>query len=110
MAVFVKSCYTMACRSPEPSLYPSQGYLYWTDWGDKAHIGKVGLDGSQPRVIVNTSLGKIFCRGLFTADSLQLTTYNLQLTTYSCIEWLTRCWFFVRSRLAKRFSDFLRNQ
>lgn len=40
------------------ALDPSQGYLYWTDWGDKAHIGKVGLDGSQPRVIVNTSLGK----------------------------------------------------
>ncbi|KAI9558491.1 hypothetical protein GHT06_015278 [Daphnia sinensis] len=39
------------------ALDPSQGYLYWTDWGDKAHIGKVGLDGSQPRVIVNTSLG-----------------------------------------------------
>ncbi|XP_057369206.2 LOW QUALITY PROTEIN: prolow-density lipoprotein receptor-related protein 1-like, partial [Daphnia carinata] len=34
-----------------------RGYLYWTDWGDKAHIGKVGLGGSQPRVIVNTSLG-----------------------------------------------------
>lgn len=65
------------------ALDPSQGYLYWTDWGDKAHIGKVGLDGSQPRVIVNTSLGKIFCRGLFTADSLQLTAYNLQLTTYN---------------------------
>lgn len=41
------------------ALDPSQGYLYWTDWGDKAHIGKVGLDGSQPRVIVNTSLGNL---------------------------------------------------
>ncbi len=41
------------------ALDPSQGYLYWTDWGDKAHIGKVGLDGSQPRVIVNTSLGNV---------------------------------------------------
>ena len=40
------------------ALDPAQGYLYWTDWGDKPHIGKAGLDGSEARVIVNTSLGK----------------------------------------------------
>ena len=39
------------------ALDPAQGHLYWTDWGDKPHIGKAGMDGSQARVIVNTSLG-----------------------------------------------------
>ena len=39
------------------ALDPSQGFLYWTDWGDKPHIGKAGMDGSDSRVIVNASLG-----------------------------------------------------
>lgn len=31
--------------------------MYWTDWGSNVHIGKAEMDGSNPRVIVNTSLG-----------------------------------------------------
>lgn len=31
--------------------------MYWTDWGSNVHIGKAGMDGSNPRMIVNTSLG-----------------------------------------------------
>ena len=41
------------------ALDPGQGYMYWTDWGDKPHIGKAGMDGSDARVIVNTSLGNV---------------------------------------------------
>ncbi|XP_050433383.1 low-density lipoprotein receptor-related protein 1 isoform X2 [Adelges cooleyi] len=39
------------------SLDPIRGYMYWTDWGEVPHIGKAGMDGSEPRVILNESLG-----------------------------------------------------
>nr|CAD7434757.1 unnamed protein product [Timema monikensis] len=39
------------------TLDPRQGYMYWSDWGDKPYIGKAGLDGSDQRMIVNDSLG-----------------------------------------------------
>lgn len=32
-------------------------YMYWTDWGDRPHIGKAGMDGSDVHIIVNKSLG-----------------------------------------------------
>lgn len=32
-------------------------YLYWTDWGDRPHIGKAGMDGSVARVIISKGLG-----------------------------------------------------
>ncbi|XP_066143818.1 prolow-density lipoprotein receptor-related protein 1 [Euwallacea fornicatus] len=36
---------------------PINRYMYWTDWGSRVHIGKSGMDGSNPRVIVNKNLG-----------------------------------------------------
>ncbi|RZF40959.1 hypothetical protein LSTR_LSTR013214 [Laodelphax striatellus] len=39
------------------ALDPHQGYVYWTDWGESPHIGKMGMDGSSPRVIVSKFLG-----------------------------------------------------
>ncbi|CAG2064839.1 unnamed protein product, partial [Timema podura] len=39
------------------TLDPRQGFMYWTDWGDKPYIGKAGLDGLDQRMIVNDSLG-----------------------------------------------------
>lgn len=39
------------------ALDPIHGYLFWTDWGTHVHIGKAGMDGSNPRMIVNESLG-----------------------------------------------------
>ncbi|XP_063218358.1 prolow-density lipoprotein receptor-related protein 1 [Bacillus rossius redtenbacheri] len=38
-------------------LDPRNGYMYWTDWGDKPYIGKAGMDGSGQKIIVNDSLG-----------------------------------------------------
>lgn len=32
-------------------------YLYWSDWGHEAHIGKAGMDGSNPKVLFNKTLG-----------------------------------------------------
>ena len=36
---------------------PTHSYLYWTDWGSNAHIGKAGMDGSNATVIFNKTLG-----------------------------------------------------
>jgi hypothetical protein len=33
-----------------------QGYMYWTDWGDKAMVGRAFLDGSEQIALINTSL------------------------------------------------------
>ncbi|XP_050540895.1 low-density lipoprotein receptor-related protein 1 [Daktulosphaira vitifoliae] len=39
------------------TLDPIHGYMYWSDWGEVPHIGKAGMDGSNPKVIVNDTLG-----------------------------------------------------
>lgn len=36
---------------------PYEGYLYWTDWGERPHIGKAGMDGSNPRIIAEDGFG-----------------------------------------------------
>ncbi|CAJ0956680.1 unnamed protein product, partial [Mesorhabditis belari] len=35
---------------------PIEGVLFWSDWGDRAHIGRMGMDGSDPKVILDSSL------------------------------------------------------
>ncbi|XP_078803799.1 low-density lipoprotein receptor-related protein 1 isoform X7 [Oryzias latipes] len=32
------------------------GYLYWTDWGDNAHIGRIGMDGTNRSVIIQDNI------------------------------------------------------
>ncbi|XP_050312267.1 prolow-density lipoprotein receptor-related protein 1 isoform X2 [Anthonomus grandis grandis] len=39
------------------ALDPINKFMYWTDWGSRVHIGKSGMDGSNPKVIVNKNLG-----------------------------------------------------
>lgn len=39
-------------------LYPAKGYLFYTDWSQKAHIGRMGMDGSGYKVILTESLGE----------------------------------------------------
>ena len=31
-------------------------YVYWTDWGDKAFIGRVGMDGTNKAAIITTKI------------------------------------------------------
>ena len=31
-------------------------YVYWTDWGDKAFIGRVGMDGTNKTAIITTKI------------------------------------------------------
>ncbi|XP_043269103.1 low-density lipoprotein receptor-related protein 4 isoform X2 [Venturia canescens] len=60
------------------ALFPRQGYVFWTEWGDRAKIQRSLLDGSNPKAIVSTDLA--FPNGLsidyaskkiFWADSLK---------------------------------------
>uniref|UniRef100_A0A3Q3R0H9 EGF-like domain-containing protein n=1 Tax=Monopterus albus TaxID=43700 RepID=A0A3Q3R0H9_MONAL len=32
------------------------GYLYWSDWGDSPHIGRIGMDGTNRSVIVEDKI------------------------------------------------------
>lgn len=36
--------------------FPLHSYLYWTDWGDHSLIGKIGMDGTNRSVIVDTKI------------------------------------------------------
>ncbi|XP_030630936.1 low-density lipoprotein receptor-related protein 2 [Chanos chanos] len=35
---------------------PKYGWLYWTDWGTRAFIGRAGMDGSNASAIITTKL------------------------------------------------------
>nr|XP_046225254.1 LOW QUALITY PROTEIN: low-density lipoprotein receptor-related protein 2 [Oncorhynchus gorbuscha] len=35
---------------------PKYGWLYWTDWGDTAYIGRVGMDGTNATALITTKL------------------------------------------------------
>ena len=36
---------------------PLEGRIYWSDWGDRPHIGRASMDGSNPEVIIEKGLG-----------------------------------------------------
>lgn len=31
-------------------------YLYWSDWGDVPHIGRIGMDGTNRHVIIQDKI------------------------------------------------------
>uniref|UniRef100_A0A8C0ZVU4 EGF-like domain-containing protein n=1 Tax=Castor canadensis TaxID=51338 RepID=A0A8C0ZVU4_CASCN len=37
-------------------LHPQNGHLYWADWGHRAYIGRIGMDGTNKSVIISTKL------------------------------------------------------
>ncbi|XP_063629182.1 LOW QUALITY PROTEIN: prolow-density lipoprotein receptor-related protein 1-like [Cydia splendana] len=39
------------------ALHPARGTIYWSDWGTNAHIGRAGMDGSTPSIIISAGLG-----------------------------------------------------
>lgn len=38
------------------ALDPIDGWIFWTDWGRKSHIGRAGLDGSHQQIIVDQDI------------------------------------------------------
>lgn len=57
-------------------LFPSKGYLFYTDWGQGAHIGRMGMDGSDHRHIINESIGMTIVFPPATQDGLVYWTAN----------------------------------
>ncbi|XP_053679237.1 low-density lipoprotein receptor-related protein 1 [Anopheles nili] len=39
------------------ALDPFRGNMYWTDWGDRPHIGRAGMDGSNQTILIKDQLG-----------------------------------------------------
>ena len=37
-------------------VHPFKGWLFYTDWGDQAHIGRMGMDGSLWRMLITDNL------------------------------------------------------
>ena len=35
------------------AVYPSKGWLFWSDWGERPRIERAGMDGSHRAVIVD---------------------------------------------------------
>ncbi|XP_053385857.1 low-density lipoprotein receptor-related protein 2-like [Mercenaria mercenaria] len=38
-------------------LNPFTGYAYWSDWSKESYIGSMGLDGSDPKIVIKRKLG-----------------------------------------------------
>ena len=36
---------------------PLGGYMFWSDWGNRPHIGRAGMDGSNQTIIIEEGLG-----------------------------------------------------
>ncbi|XP_056636916.1 low-density lipoprotein receptor-related protein 1 isoform X1 [Diorhabda sublineata] len=54
---FRRILHTKGLEEPRAiALDPRRGYLYWSDWGTRVHIGKAGMDGSNPKIIIEDHL------------------------------------------------------
>ena len=38
------------------SVYVCVSYVFWTDWGRKAFIGRVGMDGTDKAAVITTKI------------------------------------------------------
>ncbi|KAL7385074.1 hypothetical protein ABVT39_014795 [Epinephelus coioides] len=68
-------------------LHPKYGFLYWTDWGDKAFIGRVGMDGTNKAAIITTKLE--WPNGItidYTNDKLYWSDAHLSYIEYSDLD------------------------
>lgn len=58
-------------------------HIYWTDWADRAYIGRAGMDGKEKTVIISTKLE--WPNGLtidYTNDKLYWTDAHLNYIEY----------------------------
>ncbi|KAM7407483.1 hypothetical protein PAMA_003284 [Pampus argenteus] len=65
-------------------LHPKYGFVFWTDWGDKAFIGRVGMDGSNKTAIITTKIE--WPNGItidYTNDKLYWSDAHLNYIEYS---------------------------
>ncbi|XP_020846577.1 low-density lipoprotein receptor-related protein 2 isoform X2 [Phascolarctos cinereus] len=68
-------------------LHPRHGQVYWTDWADRAYIGRVGMDGTNKTVIISTKLS--WPNGItidYTNDKLYWSDAHLNYIEFSDLE------------------------
>ncbi|KAJ7345670.1 hypothetical protein JRQ81_001620, partial [Phrynocephalus forsythii] len=68
-------------------VHPKYGQVYWTDWGERAYIGRVGMDGKNKTVIISTKLE--WPNGLtidYTNDKLYWADAHLNYIEYSDLD------------------------
>uniref|UniRef100_A0A8D0H975 Low-density lipoprotein receptor-related protein 2 n=1 Tax=Sphenodon punctatus TaxID=8508 RepID=A0A8D0H975_SPHPU len=68
-------------------VHPKYGQVYWTDWADRAYIGRVGMDGKNKTVIISTKLE--WPNGLtidYTNDKLYWADAHLNYIEYSDLD------------------------
>ncbi|KGL73134.1 Low-density lipoprotein receptor-related protein 2, partial [Tinamus guttatus] len=68
-------------------VHPKYGQIYWTDWADRAYIGRVGMDGKDKTVIISTKLE--WPNGLtidYTNDKLYWADAHLNYIEYSDLD------------------------
>ncbi|XP_027721928.1 low-density lipoprotein receptor-related protein 2 isoform X3 [Vombatus ursinus] len=68
-------------------LHPRYGQVYWTDWADRAYIGRVGMDGTNKTVIISTKLS--WPNGItidYTNDKLYWSDAHLSYIEFSDLE------------------------
>ncbi|ELW62289.1 Low-density lipoprotein receptor-related protein 2 [Tupaia chinensis] len=69
------------------ALHPQYGYVYWTDWGHRAYIARVGMDGTNKSVIISSKLE--WPNGItidYTNDLLYWADAHLGYIEYSDLE------------------------
>uniref|UniRef100_A0A3B4B6V0 Uncharacterized protein n=1 Tax=Periophthalmus magnuspinnatus TaxID=409849 RepID=A0A3B4B6V0_9GOBI len=62
-------------------------FVYWTDWGDKAFIGRVGMDGTNKTAVITTKLA--WPNGItidYTNDMLYWSDAHLNYIEYSDLD------------------------
>uniref|UniRef100_UPI003D9CB815 low-density lipoprotein receptor-related protein 2a precursor n=1 Tax=Danio rerio TaxID=7955 RepID=UPI003D9CB815 len=68
-------------------LHPKFGYVYWTDWGERAFIGRVGMDGNNKSAIITTKIE--WPNGLtidYTNDKLYWSDAHLNYIEFSDLD------------------------
>uniref|UniRef100_A0A8D0FVJ2 EGF-like domain-containing protein n=1 Tax=Strix occidentalis caurina TaxID=311401 RepID=A0A8D0FVJ2_STROC len=68
-------------------VHPKYGQIYWTDWADRAYIGRAGMDGKEKTVIISTKLE--WPNGLtidYTNDKLYWADAHLNYIEYSDLD------------------------
>uniref|UniRef100_A0A8C5B335 Low-density lipoprotein receptor-related protein 2 n=1 Tax=Gadus morhua TaxID=8049 RepID=A0A8C5B335_GADMO len=69
------------------ALHPRYGYVFWTDWGRKAFIGRVGMDGTDKAAVITTKIE--WPNGLtidYTNDMLYWSDAHLNYIEYSDLQ------------------------
>uniref|UniRef100_A0A8C9SXP4 Low-density lipoprotein receptor-related protein 2 n=1 Tax=Scleropages formosus TaxID=113540 RepID=A0A8C9SXP4_SCLFO len=68
-------------------VHPKYGYVYWTDWGERAFIGRVGMDGTNKSAIITSKIE--WPNGItidYTNDMLYWSDAHLNYIEYSDLD------------------------